>query len=209
MSDRADMRENMDNVAAAGLDIESPSRADAPAADVDVETSRLLSASLEAADRFRKRAALRRGYAREWGLLAAGAAALVAGVTVLREPIVRTVPSAAGLYAMAGIEINLRGMEFRNVGFERQYENGVPVLAISGRIVNITDRARTVPKVRFSLRDSSNQELYRWSMKVRKKPLDPRQSASFAARLAVPPANAHDVEIRFARAVEPGMIYRP
>ncbi len=197
----------MDDMATTGIDIESASHAGAPNVDVDVETSRLLSASLEAADRFRKGVALRRGYAREWGLLAAGAAVLVVGVIVLREPIVRILPSAAGLYAMAGMEINLRGMEFQNVSFERQYENGVPVLAISGQIVNITDQAKPVPKVRFSLRDSSSQELYHWSMKVRKKPLDPRKSASFVARLASPPTNAHDVEIRFARAVEPGMTY--
>ncbi len=175
--------------------------------DVETETNRLLRASLDATERFRQSVTKRRGSYKEWGILVGGAVAIAIVVFGFREPIVRLLPSAAGLYAKVGLPVNLRGMDFADISYERQFENGVSVLAITGRIVNLTEREKLVPKVRFSLRDEDQQELYHWSMKIRHKPLAPNKSATFVARLASPPTNVRDVEIRFASSIETGMTY--
>jgi hypothetical protein len=149
----------------------------------------------------------RRGSYREWAILVSSAAVIATIVIGLREPIVRALPSAAALYAMAGLPVNLRGMDFADISYERHFENGVSVLAITGKIVNLTEREKLVPKVRFSLWDDAQQELYHWSMKIRHKPLAPNKSAIFVARLASPPTNVRAVEIRFASSMETGMSY--
>jgi hypothetical protein len=88
-------------------------------------------------------------------------------------------------------------MEFANVIVAREFDNGLPVLAVRGEIVNITGRPLEVPRLRFGLRDQAEQEIYHWTMAVATDRLAAEQRVSFATRLAAPPAAAHDVEVRF------------
>jgi hypothetical protein len=114
-----------------------------------------------------------------------------------REGVVRAAPRFAALYELAGIGVNIRGMEFANVVVGREYDNGLPVLAVRGEIVNVAQRSLDVPRVRFGLRDNSRQEIYHWSVAVASDRLAPDERASFVTRLAAPPAAARDVELRF------------
>jgi predicted Zn finger-like uncharacterized protein len=114
-----------------------------------------------------------------------------------REAVVRAVPGTAAVYELAGLDVNIRGMEFANVIVAREFDNGLPVLAVRGEIVNITGRPLEVPRLRFGLRDQAEQEIYHWTMAVATDRLAAEQRVSFATRLAAPPAAAHDVEVRF------------
>ena len=80
---------------------------------------------------------------------------------------------------------------------EREFDNGLPVLAVRGEIVNVAERELDVPRLRFSLRDSSRQEIYHWTMAVAADRLGPSERANFVTKLAAPPPNARDVEVRF------------
>ncbi len=175
--------------------------------DIESEAARLLRASRQTAERLRDQAALRRGTLVGWAYLSVAASIVLTAAVVFRHPIVRTAPTLATLYETVGLEVNVRGMVFRKVVYERQYENGLPVLAIKGEIVNISGEPKIVPKIRFGLRDQTRQELYHWSMQVQKEPLGPDQSTAFVARLASPPTDANDIQVRFARRSETGVMF--
>lgn len=132
-----------------------------------------------------------------WIALAASLALICGAAYEYREAVVRALPRTAALYDLAGLEVNIRGMEFANVVVEREYENGLPVLAVRGEIVNITGRQLDIPRLRFGLRDPSSQEIYHWTMAVSADRLAPEESTAFVTKLAAPPAQASDVEVRF------------
>ncbi len=175
--------------------------------DVETEAARLLKASRRTTDRLRARARKRRGNLRGWLLLTGSLAAAIVLAVQFRVPVVRTLPTVATLYAAVGLPVNVRGMEFRNLATEQQFENGMPVLAIRGEIVNISPEPKSVPRLRFSLRDGARQELYHWSMNVRKEPLNPDEAVPFVARLASPPSEAQDIQVRFARQSDTGAVF--
>lgn len=125
--------------------------------------------------------------------------ALAAGSLVyFRGAVVRTLPGTAHLFAAAGYPVNLRGLEFRDVSFENLTENGVPVLAIRGHVVNITGKQLTVPELRFSLRDTMQQEIYHWTARPDQRDVAPAGRTGFKTRLASPPSGVEQVQIRFA-----------
>jgi predicted Zn finger-like uncharacterized protein len=191
--------------------------ADGPADDaieagdehIETDAARMVAAARASAARFRAGVTRRRGALREWALLVAGIALIVVGGLSFREAVVRIAPATARVFEAVGLSVNVRGLDFLDVAYQRQYENGVTVLAIEGKVVNITDETQSVPKLRFGLRDGLRQELYHWYMKVTKAPLPPGEAVPFTARLASPPAEAYAVEVRFATAAETGSPFRP
>jgi len=134
-----------------------------------------------------------------WGALAA-TIALVAGLSVqYRHNVVKMLPSSAKLYAQIGLPVNVRGMSFENVVYKRDFENGLPIIAIKGEVVNLTSEPITLPRVRFGLLDGTEQELYHWTVRVDKKPIGPNARVKFVTRLASPPAGAEGLMVRFAK----------
>ena len=117
------------------------------------------------------------------------------------ETIARVWPESASLYEALGMPVNLRG--FKIIATHTQeLDNTGPVIAIKGRIINETDRELAVPKVRLAVRDQSGKEIYHWTVLADQQRLGPREEGSFSARLESPPADAVDLEVRFAKAGE-------
>lgn len=123
--------------------------------------------------------------------------AIVFAAVHYREDVVRSVPASAGLFELAGLPVNLRGLEFDRVAQRRDFEDGVPVLIVEGEIVNIRDRPTAVPALRFSLRGKAGDEIYAWTLEPRQRVVEQNQAMSFRTRLASPPRGAEDVRIRF------------
>lgn len=131
-------------------------------------------------------------------MVIAALAGLVAGGALwLRHDIVEALPGTARLYAAAGLPVNLRGLEFHNVGFETVIENGLPVLAVRGEVVNVTEQPVDIPDISYSLRNHRMQEIYAWTGKPSRRAVAPAERASFATRLLAPPVDAEQVQIRF------------
>jgi len=131
----------------------------------------------------------------------AGLALFVLGTLYLvyayKDDLVAAWPATASLYALVNEPVHPQGMEFQNVSYEHQYENGLPVLAITGEVVNIGEGRQLVPRVRVGLRDEWQRELYAWTFALPEQALDPEETAEFVTRLSSPPLDAHDLEIRF------------
>jgi hypothetical protein len=103
-----------------------------------------------------------------------------------RKEVVRHVPQLASLYARIGLPVNLRGLDFADVKIGSEIHDGVPVMVVEGTIVN-----------RVSMRSVTGAELYAWTAQPGQPVLEPGQSLPFRSRLASPPAETHDVQVRF------------
>ena len=115
----------------------------------------------------------------------------------LREPIVRAAPNLADLYAYVGLDVNLRGLEFRDLRTFREYEKGAPVLIVEGTVENVRPTSAHVPAIRLALRSGDSQEIYAWTVEPRQLRLRAGQTLRFSTRLASPPDVAADVLLRF------------
>ncbi|MBW8709227.1 MAG: zinc-ribbon domain-containing protein [Alphaproteobacteria bacterium] len=137
----------------------------------------------------------------------AGWAALIAVVLLIavsavryRQDIAMIWPQSAGFYSSLGMHVNASGIDFRQVKFQRETEDGQVVLAVSGMIVNAGSRQLPVPQtVRATLSDVGNHELYHWTFRPNATVLGPGQSIPFMTRLSSPPAAARHLEVRFAK----------
>lgn len=122
------------------------------------------------------------------------------GALLGRESIVRTAPTAALLYELAGLPVNLRGLELIDVTSGRGLEEGGEILTVEGVIVNRTDRSHMVPPVSVILRDSDGRALYSWDVQAPRATLHPGENVAFRARLVAPPLEARQVLVRFSPA---------
>ncbi|WP_321500550.1 zinc-ribbon domain-containing protein [Breoghania sp.] len=129
--------------------------------------------------------------------LFAGSIVLGVAIVTLREPIVRMSPNLAELYAKVGLEVNLRGLEFRDLRTFREYDKGAPVLIVEGTVENVRNTSAHVPAIRLSLRSGDAQEIYAWTVEPRQLWLRAGQTLRFSTRLASPPDVAADVLLRF------------
>jgi predicted Zn finger-like uncharacterized protein len=115
-----------------------------------------------------------------------------------RQEVATLWPQSSSLYATFGIAVNAGGIEIDNVSYRRVNENGQVVLAVTGKLVNITSREVTVPPVRVALTDNDQRELYHWSFQPPQPVLKPGQSLNFLTRLTSPPPPPVHLQLRFA-----------
>ena len=173
--------------------IEVAAESDAPVSEPpeDIETV--------AARRMRRRSR-RRSLRVPLSPLQAGILALALvnlALVVWRTDVVRAMPQTAAFYAMLGLPVNLRGLTFDNVVTATEQHDGVPILIIEGNVYNGTRKAEEVPRLKFIVRNSARQEIYSWAAVPTRNVLQPGEVEPFRARLASPPADAHDLVVRF------------
>lgn len=121
---------------------------------------------------------------------------VVAGALVLRGAITAAFPSLAALYAMIGLPVNLRGLEIDHLQLMREVENAQPVLVVEGELSNSTTSEHGVPAIRFALRGDDSQEIYAWSIEPKQTVITPGATMRFRTRLASPPEQAADIQVR-------------
>ena len=87
-------------------------------------------------------------------------------------------PVAAILLAVCavGMKVNTVGIELDDATFHHQTEDGEDVLAISGKLVNITAHELSVPQIRVTLSDDERRELYHWNFQPHWRRLRPNRS---------------------------------
>jgi predicted Zn finger-like uncharacterized protein len=117
-----------------------------------------------------------------------------------REAVARHVPALAGPLAAIGLPVNLRGAAFDNVTSEVISDPSGRFLIVQSQIRNVTGRAIAIAPVEIVVRDVSAKPIYTWAAEPPKATLQPGESMHFRTRLAQPPQEAHDVQLRFQRA---------
>lgn len=121
----------------------------------------------------------------------------VAALLGLRKTVVHYAPQLASFYGAIGLPVNMRGAAFTDLKIGNELHDGVPVLVVEGMIVSMTSKPIDVPRVRFALRNASGAEIYSWTAQPSQPVLEPFDSMPFRSRLAAPPAEGHDVQVRF------------
>jgi predicted Zn finger-like uncharacterized protein len=123
--------------------------------------------------------------------------ALVLALVIWRADVVRLVPQAAAFYKMVGLEVNVRGLSFKDVKITTETMEGKPVLVIEGVIVGLARKPVELPRLRFSVRDAQGAEIYAWNALLEQAVLNPGERAWFKSRLASPPPEGRNIDVRF------------
>ena len=123
--------------------------------------------------------------------------ALIVALLVWRTDMVRLMPQTAGFYKMIGLEVNLRGLSFKDVKVSTETVEGKSVLVIEGAVVSDTRKPVDLPRLRFSVRDAHGAEIYAWNTVLDQSQLRPGERIQFKSRLASPPAEGRNIDIRF------------
>jgi predicted Zn finger-like uncharacterized protein len=132
--------------------------------------------------------------------LATGTAAmgaLVVALLVWRTDVVRLLPQTAAFYRLVDLDVNLRGLLFKDVKVTTETVEGKPVLVIEGVIVGETKKTVELPRLRFSVRDAQGAEIYAWNTVLEQTRLKPGDRAFFKSRLASPPSEGRSIDVRF------------
>jgi predicted Zn finger-like uncharacterized protein len=129
--------------------------------------------------------------------LCAAMGALVLALVIWRADVVRLLPQTAGFYRMVGLEVNLRGLMFKDVKVSTETVEGKPVLVIEGVITGDVRKPVELPRLRFSVRDVQGAEIYAWNAVLEQPVLKPGERAWFKSRLASPPPEGRNIDIRF------------
>lgn len=189
----------------ASADAKADARAAEADAATDIESSAKRPKIIVNPDKFRRdhigallNWLLRRNYRRIGGVvLFAAALAGCALFVVMRDNIVKQSPDLASLFQMIGLDVNLRGLEFRNLRTFTEMEDGKKVLVVEGSIRNLLEERNAVPAVRLSIRSADLQEVYAWTVEPRTKSLNALDETRFRTILADPPKGASDIQVRF------------
>jgi predicted Zn finger-like uncharacterized protein len=123
--------------------------------------------------------------------------ALVLALIIWRVDVVRLLPQTAMFYKMVGLQVNLRGLLFKDVKITTETVEGKPVLVIEGVIVGETRKPVELPRLRFSVRDAQGAEIYAWNAVLEQPVLQPGERAWFKSRLASPPPEGRHIDVRF------------
>jgi predicted Zn finger-like uncharacterized protein len=127
----------------------------------------------------------------------AGMGALVLALIIWRTEVVHLLPQTASFYKMVGLDVNLRGMLFKDVKITTETVDGKPVLVIEGVIVGETKKPVELPRLRFSVRDAQGAEIYAWNTVLDQPVLNPGERTWFKSRLSSPPPEGRHIDIRF------------
>ena len=164
----------------------------------------LLQAAQGAQAEFRNLRHTRRMKTGAWAGLAALALVPIMLAAMCPELIVSAIPASISAYQWAGRDVNIYGIEIRNIDLQHLIIDGRKVIALKGELANTSATARKIPWLRFGLLSKDNAEVYHWTLDTEVRPLKPGESTSFVTRLASPPEAARNLQIRFARADEIG-----
>jgi predicted Zn finger-like uncharacterized protein len=123
--------------------------------------------------------------------------ALILALVIWRAEVVRLLPQTATFYSLVGLDVNLRGLAFKDIKVTNETVEGKPVLVIEGSIIGETRKPVELPRLRFSVRDAQGAEIYAWNAVLEQPVLKPGERAYFKSRLASPPPEGRNIDVRF------------
>lgn len=171
---------------------------DARAALLDKEARLLAAAALRTERARARRTALRRVERHRWLALGAAWLMLLGAFFAFPDHIVRWLPGSGWIYARLGMPVNPTGFAIGAVQTGQVLTaSGQVMLAVQGRLTNITPRPKAAPGLRFILRDAGGKVLHSWVLPaVTAGDIGGHRAAPFISRIANPPAGARSVEVR-------------
>jgi hypothetical protein len=170
----------------------------------ELEARRLAQLAAEVKAQHASLQARRKHRQRQWTVFAALIVLPFAAAAFLPELVVKAAPVSVRVYEALGYDINLRGLDIRNVEQQHAIVDGLRVLAVKGEVRNISTTTRKVPVMHFSLIDPDGAEVYAWNLDTGARSLLAGETTGFVTRVEMPPETAQNLKIRFAQADEIG-----
>jgi len=135
-----------------------------------------------------------------WAALALVAVGLLAAGVVARERLQAWWPPSQALFELAGLAGDRAGagLEIRNLVYRRENGGRTPVLVVAAEVVNRTDRAIDVPKLRAILYDGREREIHTWFFAAKRDRLAPGEAVPIASSIRESPPGVRRIEVRFA-----------
>ena len=115
-----------------------------------------------------------------------------------RQAVVRLWPESARFYTAVGLPVNVGSIAIQDVDLRQETQDGTPVLSVTGRLVNITDRDQPIPRLRVVVFDHTRRELYRWTFDPGFASLAAGAEHDFGTTLPNPPPDAQSVNVNLA-----------
>jgi predicted Zn finger-like uncharacterized protein len=138
----------------------------------------------------------RRNPARRWTI-----AAIAAGILMLAAAGALFYAGGPGIATRLGFPIGEAETPLRLVNYpidHRDLDNGSEMFAISGKVVNPTDKRQHVPDIRAELHDAQDRLVYSWTIRPEAATLGPHGSIEFnSAKLDVP-VNSQKLVLSFS-----------
>ena len=133
-----------------------------------------------------------------WAGLGGVLVLLLVAAVVLRQDIAQIWPRTAGVYAMAGLPVNLVGLTIEDQHAQPALKDGRAVLVVSGALRNIRDQAVAPPPLRVSLLNPAGRPV---AVEIAVDPggarIPPGEARRFVVNVLDPPVSASDVQIDF------------
>jgi len=123
--------------------------------------------------------------------------ALALAVVIWRAEMVRLMPQTAAFYKLVGLDVNVRGLRFKDVKVTTETVEGTSMLVIEGAITGESSKPVELPRLRFSIRDAQGAEVYAWNTVLEQTVVRPGEKVVFKSRLASPPPEGRHVDVRF------------
>jgi predicted Zn finger-like uncharacterized protein len=134
-----------------------------------------------------------------WLLLLLVIAGLVAGGWYFRNQIVEAVPELQQIYDLVGVplEADHPGVVLEDVTTQVASVEGDRVMTITGRVGNISDRAREVPLLVATVTDKTGAVLVEWRFDAGRTVLTPGEEIRFETRREAIPRGELSVRVDF------------
>ncbi|MEM8633959.1 MAG: zinc-ribbon domain-containing protein [Pseudomonadota bacterium] len=147
--------------------------------------------------RERKRRKSRLAATSAWLITGSAFFVLCGALVIFRNDVVRVWPEAANAYKAAGLDVNRFGLDFASVDASRTFDGTMPILTISGTVMNVSTISQPGSSVRIGLRDEVGTEVASVIAPMDRSEIIPGGSATFSTRLENPPVEAFDLELSF------------
>jgi predicted Zn finger-like uncharacterized protein len=137
-----------------------------------------------------------------WFLFVFIVAGIALGAYKYRNDVVRLWPPAMKLYEVLAIDVEPpTGLGLHvpqeSLRFRREAEGGIPILVVSGEILNVSSRAQRVTPMRILLLDKENKVLRTERVKIDDRTLEPGKRLPFQTSIPNAPPEAAAVRITF------------
>jgi len=112
-----------------------------------------------------------------------------------RNDVMRMAPASIEYYEMAGLAgaPDSTGLEYRDLAFSVDEQDGHSLLIVSGRLVNTSDSFKRLPELRVEILDANMHTLRDWRFSATAQALGPGDQTQFRTTYPDPPRNGDEV----------------
>lgn len=132
-----------------------------------------------------------------WGATGVALAGTTTSAVAFRDEVTKVFPKAASAYAAVGLDVNVFGLQFRDLEVSHAFDGPNPVLVVRGAVANLGHEAKPAPILRFGLRDQEQQEIQHVLAHMTQAKIAGGVAAPFEVRIEDASPDAVDLEATF------------